>query len=85
MWGNKKTAPGKVITELRMDRGWTMTELGKRCKLSCSQISKIEKGQEQLRIPTLERIAKALAIKPCVFLMSKKDRDIFDEHCNVRW
>lgn len=85
LWGKKKSTAGAVVHEFRVDRGWTMEELGRRCKLSGSQISKIEKGQEHLRIPTLERIARALGIKPCVFLMSKKDRDIFDEHCDVRY
>lgn len=84
-WKTRKADAGAVITELRQDRGWTIAELGRRCKITGSQVSKLEKGQEQIRLPTLYKIAKALGIKPCVFLMSKEDRDVFEEHCDVRY
>lgn len=77
--------PGAVIRELRIDRGWTGAELARRSKLSPAQISKIEKGLENLRMPTLVKIAKALAIKPAVFLMTEDDREAFDNVVGVRW
>ena len=81
----KSVDPGKVIREFRIDRGWTGAELARKSKMSASQISKIEKGQENLKYPTLVKIAKALGIKPCVFLMSHDDREAFDSIVGVRW
>lgn len=77
--------PGAVIREYRKDRGWTGAELARRSKMSPAQISKIEKNIQTLRMPTLMRIAKALGIKPCVFLMTEDDRDLFDSVGDVRW
>jgi transcriptional regulator with XRE-family HTH domain len=82
---SKHVDPGKVILMFRKDRGWTGAELARRSKLSASQISKIEKGQENLKYPTLVKIAKALGIKPCVFLMTHDDREAFDSVAGVRW
>ena len=77
--------PGNVIRELRIERGWTGAELARRSKISPAQISKIEKGLENLRMPTLLKIAKALAIKPSVFLMTADEREAFDVAVGVRW
>ncbi len=77
--------PGSVIKELRIERGWTGAELARRSKISPAQISKIEKGLENLRVPTLLKIARALAIKPAVFLMTADEREAFDTVVGVRW
>lgn len=77
--------PGEVIHEIRTDMGWSGSELARRAGISPAHLSKLEKGHEQLRYPTLVKIAKALRIKPCVFLMDRKDRDAFDNVVGVRW
>lgn len=82
---NEVIRPGAVIREYRVDRGWSASELARRSKLSPAQLSKIEKGRENLRYPTLVRIAKALGIKPCVFLMTHEDREVFDDVVGVKW
>ena len=78
-----KLDPGAVIKEFRMDRGWSGSELARRSRMSASQISKIEKSKEHLRMPTLMKIAKALGIKPCVFMMTHSDREAFDRAVGV--
>jgi transcriptional regulator with XRE-family HTH domain len=82
---NQVVKPGAIVKEFRLDRGWNGAELARRAKMSPSQISKIEKGQENLKYPTLVKIAKALGIKPCVFLMVHEDREVFDDACGLRW
>lgn len=50
------------LTEKRKAKGWSMTELARRAKLSPSDISKAEKGRYKLYPSQLKRIAKVLGI-----------------------
>ena len=61
---------GKNIRFWREARGFTQEELAFRAQTSSSYISKMELGKENPTITVLERIAKALAIDPCMLLLN---------------
>lgn len=77
--------PGKVIREMRIERGWTNAELARRSKMSPGQLSKLEKGQSNLRVPAIFKLAKALNLKPCLFFMTASDREAFESVADLRW
>ena len=51
---------GRRIAELRIGKGWSQQLLADHAELSREHIVRIENGQKELGIRTLERIAKAL-------------------------
>src|SRR5689334_16164082 len=52
---------GRVVRALRLRRSWTQQELGDRCAMSRSKISRIETGRlEGTPAPDLERILHVL-------------------------
>ncbi|MDR0773449.1 MAG: helix-turn-helix domain-containing protein [Wolbachia pipientis] len=53
---------GKKIKQLRLDRGLTQTELGKRIGVSYRQIQKYENGSNHILASRLYDLAKALSI-----------------------
>ncbi|WP_018684172.1 helix-turn-helix domain-containing protein [Actinokineospora enzanensis] len=55
--------PGAVLRQARTARGWTQTELGRRCGLHASAVSRYETGAVPLRdVPTMRAFAEALAL-----------------------
>lgn len=55
---------GLAIRALRRRRGWTQAQLGQRCGLSQSAISRTEQGEgDHQTIATLTRVAEALAAR----------------------
>jgi transcriptional regulator with XRE-family HTH domain len=50
------------VKELRLDKGWTITELAKRTELSAKTISKMEKGIKTSEV-SKRKVANALKIK----------------------
>lgn len=54
---------GKKIKKARLDKGWNQSELAKRARLDQADISKIEKGQINITIETLNRLIKVLNIR----------------------
>lgn len=52
------------IRELRDRRGWSQAELGRRAGVASSVISRAERGENTLTLRVLERLAKALDVKP---------------------
>lgn len=60
---------GKKIKALRQKRGLTQDKLGELTGIDVKYIQKIEgKTPPAIRIPTLERIAKALKVSPAKLL-----------------
>ncbi|AHW59579.1 XRE family transcriptional regulator [Draconibacterium orientale] len=55
---------GKVLRELRTERGISQEKLAEYCDLDRTYISLLERGQRQPTISTLFKIANALRIKP---------------------
>ncbi|MCP4382415.1 MAG: helix-turn-helix domain-containing protein [Hyphomicrobiales bacterium] len=53
---------GGRIKALRKDRGWTLQELGRRCGVSISALSKIENAQVTASFDTMLKIAGGLDI-----------------------
>lgn len=58
---------GERIKILRTEEGMTLTELGKRVKLSASHLSQIERDKTAPSLSTLMDIARALKIGPRYF------------------
>jgi transcriptional regulator with XRE-family HTH domain len=53
---------GDNIRAYRKEIGWSQEKLGVRAKLHSHYISRLELGQENVQIATLEKIAKTLKI-----------------------
>jgi transcriptional regulator with XRE-family HTH domain len=51
---------GAQIHQLRTDRGWSLAQLNRECRVSVSYLSQIERGIGSPRLETLMRIAMAL-------------------------
>lgn len=54
---------GLTITELREKRGWTQEKLGHRAGLHRAYIGQVERGEKNIGLWNLEKIAKALVVK----------------------
>jgi transcriptional regulator with XRE-family HTH domain len=52
------------IKEERTRRGWTQTDLAYHSRLSAAEISRIESGRLKPSKGQIERIARALGVKP---------------------
>lgn len=52
---------GAEVGRLRVAAGLTQSQLAERCRLSPSQVSRIERGQTRTRYSTLKRLATVLA------------------------
>lgn len=60
--------PGIKIYEHRIQKGWTQAELASKAGIAQANLSNIEKGKRDFTVSTLIRIARALEVKPSVFL-----------------
>lgn len=59
-----RIAFGKSIEKYRKKLGLSYRELAQKCDVDHSNISKIEKGEVDLRISTIQELAKGLKIHP---------------------
>ena len=57
------------LTRLREARGYSQLELARRCGLTNSQISRIERGLHNASVATLEALATGLNCSEADFLM----------------
>ncbi|GAA3622681.1 helix-turn-helix domain-containing protein [Flavivirga jejuensis] len=55
---------GKRIKELRLERNLSYRKMAKECDLGYSKISKIEKGEVEIRFYTILEISIALKVHP---------------------
>lgn len=60
---------GNRIAQIRKTRGWSQEDLGKRYGASQKRISEIERGDRELRLGTLRKVADALGVAPYVLLL----------------
>lgn len=59
-----KLAPGQVVKELRIKKGWTQFELARITGMAVTNLSNIENGRSRLGEDRAILIARALNIKP---------------------
>ena len=55
---------GRKIRETRVKEGYSQEELASRCGLHRTYISDIERGERNVSIENIEKIAKALKTEP---------------------
>lgn len=66
----------KRLRELRLARGWTLDELGRRANLGASTISRIETGHRRLAVDTLAHLARALETSVDALLDTDDEEDV---------
>lgn len=59
-----RIAFGKRVEKFRKKLGLSYRELAQKCDVDHSNISKIEKGEVDLRISTIQELAKGLEVHP---------------------
>jgi len=62
---------GRKVGALREKLGMTTTDLAEKADLSQAQVSRLENGKQGFRSATLERISKALGVKPIYFFLEE--------------
>jgi len=68
---------GQKIRILRIDKGWTQEELGKRVGVQRAAINKYEKGTVvNIKRSTLEKLGEALGISPAELLDDDLDTSL---------
>src|ERR1700756_5288270 len=60
--GHAQAKPGAVLRSLRMQRGWTLSEVSRRTGLPVSTLSKVENDKMSLTFDKLTRISEGLEI-----------------------
>lgn len=55
---------GKQLRKLRDERNLSYRELAQRCNVDYSDISKIEKGQIKIQLPTVYNLSVGLEVHP---------------------
>jgi len=68
------TEIGTRVRTLRVQRGWSQTELGKALNVTFQQIQKYEKGANRISAGRLQRIAEVLNV-PVTFFYTGLERD----------
>jgi transcriptional regulator with XRE-family HTH domain len=55
---------GAKVRRLREAKGLTQEQLGARCDMDLSYVSRVERGQKDIQLRTIVRLACALEIQP---------------------
>lgn len=58
----------KAVRELRKARGWSQEEFAAQCDLHRTYAGAIERAEENLTLRTLDKLAKALRVRPVELL-----------------
>ena len=59
---------GKEVRKLRKARGWSQEELADRCELDRTYIGGIERGERNVALLNIYRIARAVEVHPSKLL-----------------
>jgi len=59
-----RLAFGRKVEEFRKNLGLSYRQLAQKCDVDHSNISKIEKGEVDVRISTIQELAKGLEVNP---------------------
>lgn len=70
-----RRAFGKNVEKYRKETGLSYRELAQKCDVDHSNISKIEKGEVDLRLSTIQELARGLRISP---------KELFDFEFNFK-
>jgi transcriptional regulator with XRE-family HTH domain len=66
--GTSQQTVAAAVRRLRLHRGWSQEELAARADLHRTYVGSIERGQENVTLATLDKLAKALKVEPAEFL-----------------
>jgi transcriptional regulator with XRE-family HTH domain len=66
--GQSINAVAKVVRRLRKTRGWSQEAFAAKCGLHRTYVGAIERAEENLTLTTLDKLAKALGVKPADLL-----------------
>lgn len=80
-----KMETGKLIKELRIEKGMTQEELADKTEVSTRTIQRIENGQVDPRSYTLQMIAKALEVDFSLFTSTETNASMETEMQNNTW
>lgn len=69
------------IRDVRKNKGLTQEELAEKCDLHTSYLAGVERGERNITIQTLEKIAQGLEISP-VDLLKVEQLNIDDQYFN---
>jgi transcriptional regulator with XRE-family HTH domain len=59
-----RTEVGRILRNFREQKGWSQEELGFRSGLHRNYIGGIERGERNVAILNLEKLGKALGVRP---------------------
>jgi transcriptional regulator with XRE-family HTH domain len=68
MSSRDKSRFGKKVRQLRLAKGWTQEELAERTGLHATYVGGVERGERNLGLDNLLKIARALGEHPSVLL-----------------
>jgi transcriptional regulator with XRE-family HTH domain len=67
LWGHTISAVGKLggnLRAVRNKRGLSQEQVAERSGVHATEVSRIESGKRDPRVSTVERLAKAVKVKP---------------------
>lgn len=67
---------GQRITSLRKERGWSQEQLALRSGLARSYLGGVERGQRNIALENIVRLARTLEVRPSVLLDFPTDSDV---------
>ena len=59
---------GEKVRTLRYEAGLTLEELGERCGMELAYVSRVERGQKDVQLSTIVRLACGLGVAPAALV-----------------
>ena len=59
---------GAKVRRLREDAGLTLEQLGERCDMQLAYVSRVERGQKDIQLSTIVRLACGLGVTPATLI-----------------
>ncbi len=59
---------GAKVRRLREDAGLTLEQLGGRCGMQLAYVSRVERGEKDVQLSTIVRLACALGVAPATLI-----------------
>lgn len=64
---NTRIRFGNKLRELRLAKGWSQMQLSFECKLDRTYVGGVERGERNISLINIKKLADALGVKPSVF------------------